>query len=348
MAKEKMLSSEEIGAFCSQLACIIRSGVPVREGVGILLEDAGDQRSKEILGGLSAHLEDGAPLDAALESVGCFPDYMIHMVQIGISAGRLDEVLEALCRYYEDRTVIRRSIRSAVAYPLVMIVMLGAVIGVLVVKVLPVFRQALEQIGSAGAGLSARVTAAGSVLAIIAAVVVGVVLIAALIIAILDSTPNGRASLDRFWSRFGPTRELSRKSAAARFASTMSLMLASGMGIPESLELSGTLMDLPDDREKLSEISRSTAAGASFGEEVAKAGLFSRMDSRLISIGFKTGSVDRVMEQLAGRYQDEVTDRIGELVAAIEPILVAVLSVVVGVMILSIMLPLLNIMSGIA
>lgn len=342
-----ILSSEEIGAFCSQLACIIRTGVPVREGVGILLEDADDTKTRTILGSISESLESGAPLETALSAAGCFPDYMLHMVKIGTAAGRLDEVLEALHRYYEDRGGIRRSIRSAVAYPLVMIVMLAAVIGVLVVKVLPVFRQALEQIGSAGTGLSARVTAAGSVLAVIAAVIVGVVLIAVLVIAILDHSPNGRSSLERFWNRFGPTRELARKSSAARFASTMSLMLASGMGIPESLEMSGTLMDLDSDRKKIAAISANTAAGAPFGEEVAKAGLFSRMDSRLIAIGFKTGSVDQVMSQLADRYQTEVTDRVGQLVSAIEPILVAILSVVVGVMILSIMLPLMNIMSGV-
>ena len=350
MSKSKnkgMLTPGEITAFCAQMAMLQKSGVSLAEGIGIMTEDTTDPGGKKILTAILEQIEIGAPLHTALRHAGNFPDYMVNMIEIGEATGRLDNVLESLTGYYEREENISRTIRNAVTYPLVMIGMMVAVIVILMVSVMPIFNDVFERLGAQMTGFPLAVMNLGQTLGQYGIIIVIVLAVLALIFVIFSITAAGRKALDKFRQNFFLTRRLYSKIASGRFASAMSLMMASGMDIDKSLEMTHKLVTTPIVREKIEQTQAKLAEGARFSDALAEVGMFSGIYARMVSVAFKTGSMDTVMAKLAKRYEEETNTQISNIISILEPSLVAVLSVIVGTILLSVMLPLMGIMSTI-
>ena len=177
---KKNLTNEELALFSGQLSMILHSGISVLEGISILLEDSASDEEKKILESVYGTLEETGDLAEALRAPGVYPEYFIHMAEIGDRSGTLEEVLHSLSSHYEREDAISRSIRDALTYPLVMIGMLAAVLIVLIVQVMPVFRQVFDQLGIEMTGISAAVFRASSVLQGASVFVLALVVIAAL------------------------------------------------------------------------------------------------------------------------------------------------------------------------
>ncbi len=343
----KRLTPSEISAFCAQLALIVKAGISVQEGLGIMHGDTADSRGRDIIQSILEVTEEGRPLAVALGESGCFPKYVVDMVEIGETSGRLDEVLDSLCAYYERNEAITKNIKNAVTYPAVMIVMMMVVIVVLVVNVLPIFNQVFRQLGSEMSAFAQGVMGFGMVLSRYSAAIVGVILVAAAGLLALGRTAAGRQTLQKLGSSFFATRRLSAKVASGRFASAMSLMLSSGLDVDQSIAMASQLVENPSARQKIERVRELTAEGASFADALVQAEIFSGIYSRMITVGFKTGAVDTVMKKIAQRYEEEIDTEISSILSILEPTLVAVLSVIVGMILLSVMLPLMGIMSSI-
>lgn len=342
-----VLTNGEIAAFCAQIAMIMKSGISVSEGVGIMAEDMKNPQGREIMRGLQERVELGEPLNAAMRSVGVFPGYVVNMTEIGETAGRLDEVMDSLYAYYEREEAVAKSIRSAVTYPLIMIVMMVLVIVVLIVKVMPVFNQVFLQLGSELTGFSRGVMNLGTAIGQYAYVIIGVIAAIIVIYLIMRGTEGGRKTLQHWNASFFATKKLSAKIASGRFASAMSLMLASGLDTDQSLDMAGRLVDNDAVRQRIAACKGYIAEGSNFSEALVRADVFSGVYARMVNVGFKTGSVDTVMRKLADRYEEEVDASVGNVISVLEPTLVAILSIIVGMILLSVMLPLMGIMSSI-
>ena len=152
--RNKQLSQMEISAFCQQIAMVVNAGLPTYYGISILRDEAADEPTKALLSEIYTPMEGGATLYEALQATGQFPKYMVHMIELGETTGRLEEVLLSLSNYYEREAQIRDGIKKAATYPLIMTIMMIAVIMILIAKVLPVFSQVYEELGSDLTGLA--------------------------------------------------------------------------------------------------------------------------------------------------------------------------------------------------
>ena len=345
--KRDLLTPSEISAFCAQMSMILKSGISLTEGVEIMVDDAGNPAGREILGTILEELEIGAPLHTALRKSRKFPDYMLTMVEIGEASGRLENVMESLTLYYEREEAVSRAVRSAIQYPLIMIVMMLAVITILVVQVMPIFNEVFMGLGAQMTGFSLAVMNFGEVLGQYSFYVLGVTVGLVALFLVFRATPFGRSFLDRFKENFFLTRDLYSKIASGRFASAMGLMLASGMDTDKSLEMVTKLVSTPAIKKKIILCQRKLANGVRFSDALAEVGMFSGVYARMVSVAFKTGAMDSIMEKLAARYEEETNNKISNIISIVEPTLVAVLSVIVGVILLSVMLPLMGIMAAI-
>ncbi len=341
-----LLSNVELSGFCAQTAMVLKSGIPISEGVGIMLDDAKGP-GLSVLSAIHDKLEAGAPLFEAMSSVGVFPAYMVSMTEIGEKTGRLDDVMDSLSSYYEREEAIRQSVRSAVTYPMVMVLIMLVVIGLLVIEVLPVFDSVFRDLGSEMTGFAQTVMGVGALISRYAFVIIGVLAAAIILFLVLRNTSAGKRMGERFRFWFPPTRNISQKIASGRFASAMSLMLSSGLDPDDSLEMVYRLADTDVLRGKIESCRKALTAGSSLAEAMLAAELFSGIYARMVAVAFKTGSVDGVMSHLAARYEDEIEGEIGGLIAVLEPTLVIILSVLVGLILLSVMLPLMGVMSSI-
>lgn len=343
----KMLTSSEISSFCAQMAMIIKSGISIQEGVSILHEDADNKEAKEILKVILDHVEVGEPLHMSLLASAKFPKYVIDMVEIGEQSGKLDEVLESLCDYYEREENMSQSIRSAVTYPLVMVMLMLLVIGVLIVKVLPIFNDVFLQLGGEMTGFAKGVMGIGNVIGQYSVFILVVVFAVIALFILAKNTDKGSKILKRFGETFFATKKLTLKIASGRFASALSLMLSSGVDTEQALNMVEKLVDNESVHGKITQCREEVSMGNSFSDALAKSGIFTGIDARMLSVGFKTGATDSVMKKIADRYEKEVDMRLGNIISVLEPTMVAILAVVVGMILLSVMMPLMGIMSTI-
>lgn len=146
--RNKQLTQTEIAVFCQQIALVVNAGLPTYYGISILRDEAADEETAALFDQIYQPMEKGSQMHEALRATGRFPEYMIHMIELGEATGRLEEVLSSLSKYYEREAEIRNGIQKAITYPLIMTVMMIAVILVLIAKVLPVFSQIYAELGS--------------------------------------------------------------------------------------------------------------------------------------------------------------------------------------------------------
>lgn len=345
--KQDILSTRELSAFCAQISMIMKAGITIGEGLSIMCEDTENTAGRDILEHLRSVVEDGGTFNSALASCGRFPKYMIDMTEIGEATGKLDDVMDSLCAYYEREDAISKNIKNAVTYPLVMIVMMVLVVLVLIVKVMPVFNDVFIQLGSEITGFSRSVMNLGAAIGRYSFVLLGIFAVLAVAFFIFRATDFGKKAIRRFGADFFMTRNINAKIASGRFASAMSLMLASGLDTDQSLDMVYNLVDNEYIRKKITSCKDLIAGGEAFSEALVKADMFTGVYARMLNVGYKTGSVDTVMRKLADRYEEEVDDQIGGVISVIEPTLVVILSLIVGMILLSVMLPLMGVMSSI-
>lgn len=340
------LSNMEVSAFCSQMAMILRSGIFAMEGISIMLEDTEDPEERALLAQIDETLQETGQLHTALQETSAFPDYLIQMVRIGEETGKLDDVMGALALYYEREASIAQTIRNALTYPLIMVFMMLLVILVLVTRIMPIFNQIFIQLGSEMTGLSRALLDIGTAVNRYSVVLLAIVVLFAAAVLYLTRTKKGRAQSRRLIMGFSFTRSFAMKLTACRFASGMSLTLSSGLSPEESLHLASGLIDQESFKEKIDLCRSSLESGGELHKALADAGIFTGIYARMASIGDRTGVLDEVMQNIADQYQEEIDQKFTGLIAALEPILVIILSLIVGMILLSVMLPLMGIMSS--
>lgn len=343
----KQFSNLELSSFCGQIALILKSGISSLEGLTIMLEDSTSPDEKIILQGLCDHMQMGGSLYEAMKEQDVFPSYMVNMIQIGEETGTLDEVMAALQNHYEREDAINKSIRGAITYPVIMTGMMAVVIVILLVKVMPIFNQVFIQLGSEMSGFSRALMDVGNVINRYSVVFIAVLVIVAGLAFYGLFTKSGKKMFLKLGYKFKFTRTICEEIAACRFASGMALTLGSGLNPERSFELVNSLNDDEYFQKKLDECQKEIEQGVDLSLALVSSGMFTGIYGRMASIGSKTGTMDQVMEQIATLYQDDVDTRTNNLLAILEPTLVILLSLMVGVILLSVMLPLMGIMSSI-
>lgn len=347
MKKQQLLSNSEIAAFCRQTAMIIHAGITPAEGMDILIQDTLSKDGKELLKAIGDACKCGESFHQAMASTGLFPDYVIRLTTLGEESGNLDDVLVSLAQYYEREDAIADSVKTAITYPLIMIGMMFLVIIVLVVKVLPIFKQVFVQLGSEMSPLATSLLNIGNVLSrysIVITVLLFVIIGCALI---LYRTSSGRQKINHFLTRFPLTKNFYDKIAAGRFASGMYMTISSGMDTYQGLDLISEIVENDSMKQKILLCKQEMAKQSNLPEALAKAEIFSNLYARMVAIGFRSGSIDTVMKQISQNYEEETDKQINHIISIIEPTLVIILSVVVGIILLSVLLPLMGIMSSI-
>ena len=337
--QKRMLGNLEIASYCEQLALIIKAGLPTYEGISILLDDAPDKETKEILEALYVPLEAGRSFHESLKESGVFPKYVVDMIEIGELSGNLEDVLFSLARYYQREESIREGIKSAVTYPLIMVAIMIAVLFVLIAKVLPIFNQIYAELGSGLSGFALAMMNFSSALNqyfTVIAVILVLILVGCFVCYktnILKKLFNGR--------------KLSLNTAASRFANCMALALSSGLDTTQGMDLALQLVDNTIMQKRIRHCKEMLEDGISLSESIVSSGIFSKFYASMITVGFKTGAMDKIMDNISQKYEEDVDAQINRLLSVLEPALVITLSVVVGIILVSFLLPLIGIMNSI-
>ncbi len=349
MAKEakKQYSPRELSAFCLQISILLHAAIPLDEGLSVMAEDAAWDEEKKILLKMAEEAELGIPFSKVLEETGAYPPYVIRMAKLGEETGTLDQVMESLAEYYEKEHILMKNIKNAVTYPIIMIFMLLVVLLVLFTKVMPVFENVYEQLGAEMPPVSLAATRLG-----------GVFCTAGLAAGILLSLVAGVVWLSGREGREFPAAErliqwTKRRSRIAfsianrRFTSVLALTLHSGLDLIKGMELAGELVENPMVEEKIKACAKDLDAGTDYYTAMKNTGLFKGFYVQMIKVGTRSGRLDSVMAEISKSYEEEADTAMEHMISRFEPTVVAILAVAVGLVLLSVMLPLTGILSAI-
>ena len=344
--KEIRLESGEISSLCMELSLLFHAGIGVSDGLHLLAEE--NPQNRELLEGMAKQADLGKPLSEAMQASGAFPDYAVGMAAVGEKSGRTEEALHALSDYYDGRERLFQRIRSALLYPAVLLLLMVVVIAVLLMKVLPVFNDVYTSLGGQLTGLAGGLLAFGQ--ALDAAMPFLCVLLAAAVIflAAFASSDSFRDAILRRRSLRGGDMGIFRGVASARFAQALSMGLSSGLTIEDSIQMASTLhKDNPAAVERYRDCLARMEKGSGLADAMRESGALPPACCSILALGMRGGSGDTVMAEIARRLEEESEADISARVGRVEPTLVIVTSLLVGVILLSVMLPLMNIMAAI-
>ncbi|MEG1820126.1 MAG: type II secretion system F family protein [Oscillospiraceae bacterium] len=343
----KVLSGPYISSFCMELSLVMKAGISLDEGLSMLQEDESDKQLKAMLQNLFEKADSGVALHVAMSESQRFPKYVVDMVAIGEKTGRTETVLKALSEHYDRQEQISRSIKNAVVYPAVLMIMLLLVIIILITRVLPIFNDVFNQLGAQMSPVALSIMNFGSALSKYSFIIFGVIAVIALIAFIISLVPAWRLKVVGLYSKMTASRGINKKIASARFASAMAMTLASGLDTDESLNMVERITDNSSMKAKIENCRKLMSEEEPFAEAISKSEIFSSLYCRMLSVGFKTGTADSVMSEIARRSESDVDENIERVINRVEPTLVIIMSLIVGLILLSVMLPLMGIMTTI-
>lgn len=342
----KKLTSEELYAFSDEMGMMISSGVSSIQAITMMLDESEGGSEKELLTEMEQVVAESGSLSKAIDQSGVFPDYFVEMAKMGETTGKMDTVLKNLAAHYSREMAISSAIRSAVTYPLMMVAMMLVIIIVLVTEIMPVFNRVFKQLGGTMDGLSAGFLSVGTFMKSNWVILLIILLALVIYMIVVNKTNWGKSRRLNMLYKSRRFKSIHSKIATSRFASAMAMTLSSGMDVMQALDVSGRIVDAPDFEAKVEKCKDSFAESMDIGKAFSLSGIFGGLYGKMAILGAKTGNMETVLEKVASTYQEEADEEINDLIAVVEPTLVIILSIIVGIILLSVMLPLLNIMSG--
>lgn len=339
------LTSQELYNFCNQLSILIRSGISPLESLIILRDESTSSTDKNILSNLIDSFNENGSLSISCEESGFFPSSMIAFLDAGEKTGSLDEILANLASHYEQDTEITAQIKSAVTYPLIMLGMMVVIIITLLVKVLPVFEEVFLQMGMEMNEFSRDLLNIGSSLSKYSVFFIALVIILTVGLLAICFNEKSRHALDSLICRIPIIKMIPVMLDYSRITQVLSLCTKSGFDPETSLLLAKKLISDSSVTSRIDEALNLLADGEIFSHAITQSGLFSGIDGRLISVAFQSGNADDALSELSQKYHNDCIARISDIISIIEPTIVIILSVLVGLILLSVMLPLLGILS---
>ncbi len=344
---EGRFAAGDLSLFCYQLSLIFKSGIPYLEGMSIFADEMADTHFKEAARMLYQDIMEGMVMSDSLEKQKCFPAYMINMIRMAEVSGTLDSSMENLSIYYEKVDKLRRKIRNAITYPLILAVLMGGIILLLILRILPMFYEIIISVGADIPPITKAILDISTGIGDNWVVILLVILILVAVGLILTRTAVGKMKWDELKVKMPLFKKINLKVISARFGMGMSLLLKGGMSFDDSLGMVRNIIDNSYVGQKIGDCRLEILNGRDSAEAFMKTEVFPPLFYRMFHMGYKTGELEKTMNKISDIYENEADKHMSRLTSAIEPVLVIILSLIVGVILLAILLPLINIMSSI-
>ncbi len=342
------LTNEELAALCAGLSHLYHSGIGGGDGLALLAQDETDRQTRSLLETMARRADEGVGLGQVCEEQGCFPPYLCRLLKVADGVGRTEQTLEELGEHYHSRARMEQRLRASLLYPAVLLAVMLAVVVVLMVWVLPVFNDVYARLGSQLTGLAGGLLAVGQGLRRALPVLGAAAGAAVLLMVVLGLCPGLAQRMSGWWRTKWAHRGVNGKINAARFLQAIAMGLSSGMTQQEAVALAQQLMEGCGRLEtRAGDCLALVERGDGLADVLRCSGLITAAHSRVLEAGLRAGRGEQVLAQIARRELEQGEAALEQAAARVEPALVVITCVMVGIILLSVMLPLMHIMNGI-
>jgi type IV pilus assembly protein PilC len=336
----RRVTMKEIVHFTRQFATMVNSGLPLVQCLDILAQQSENKFLARAIREVQADVESGATLADALKNhPKVFNELYVNMVAAGEAGGILDTVLLRLSVFLEKNEALVRKVKGAMIYPGVILSVAVIAITVLLVFVIPTFENMFASVDLTLPAPTRFVIFLSDMIQSYWWLVLISIVTGAWALRTYYTTSAGRLQIDRVLLRVPILGDLLRKTAVARFTRTLGTLLSSGVSILDGLEITAKTAGNRVIHDAVMRSRSSIAGGATIAEPLRESGVFPPMVTQMINVGEQTGTIDEMLDKIADFYDDEVDTAVEALLAAMEPLLIVFLGVVVGGMIVSMYLP---------
>jgi type IV pilus assembly protein PilC len=343
------VGEKTVAVFTRQFSVMLDAGLPLVQCLEILGEQQEHRKFQEIIKAVRNDVETGQSLaDAMRKHPAAFDDLYVNMVAAGEAGGILDVILQRLSTYMEKAVKLKSMIKSAMIYPLTIITIAVIVVWVILWKVIPVFAQLFAGLGGELPFLTRVVVAASNAVGRYSIWIMLGIGIGLYALRAYHNTYRGRRVLDGLLLRIPVIGMLLRKVAVARFCRTLSTLTSAGVPILDGLEITAKTAGNAIIEDAIMAVRKSVEEGRTISAPLAETKVFPPMVVQMINVGEQTGALDQMLSKIAEFYEDEVDIAVAGLVKLLEPLMIVVLGVIIGIIVTAMYLPLYTILGSIA
>ncbi len=342
------VKSKDIAIFTRQFSVMIDAGLPLVQCLDILGQQQENKGFQKILLQVRQDVEGGSSLAEAMRKhPQGFDELYVNMVGAGEAGGILDTILQRLAAYIEKSVKLKSQVKSALVYPVAVVGIAIVVVYVILWKVIPVFSSLFEGLGAQLPFLTRVVVAASKFIGNFWWLIFILLFAGAFALRQYYATDQGRYQIDKLMLRLPALGLLLRKIAVARFCRTLGTLLSSGVPILDSLEITAKTAGNAVIEEAVFQVRKEVEQGKTLAEPLSKTQQFPPMVCQMIAVGEHTGAMDTMLSKIADFYEDEVDSAVEGMMSLIEPVIIAFLGVVIGLIVVAMYLPMFSLISQI-
>ena len=339
----------ELTTFCRQFSIMLSTGIPLLECISSLKHQSYTAYFKSILQVIDEDLKGGSMFSEALDKhKNVFPNFFRSMVHVGEASGKLESVFIALADYYESDAKIKRKIKGALAYPMMLGAMTIAIVALMLAFVVPTFRETLDDLGVEATGITAAVYKISDFVLNWWQIIVLVVIVLGGAFYGFSRTKMGKRAIDIFKVKCPYFGRVQINMITARFARAFSLLLESGMDMAAALDNISIILGNVYIEEKFNEAADDVRHGVSLTNAFQKQKIFPQMLLQMISVGEKTAALEDVLGRSCNFFDEQVESSLNSLTSLIQPVMLMIMGGVIGTLFIAIYSPMLSIMTTLA
>lgn len=337
---KKKASSRDLSVFCRQFVSISTAGVAIVDALEMLGDQTENKALQEAIFNVKASVQKGETLAGSMrQQDGIFPSIMVNMVEAGESSGNLETSFERMAIQFEKSTKIQQLVKKSMIYPIALSVIVVGVVVLMMAFVVPTFSDMYADMGQELPVLTRMVVATSDFVVQKWYILIAVVVLLVIGFKVFAASTTGMyilADLKRKLPIFG---KLTIKSSSAQFARNLSTLTAAGISMIDALNIVSKTMPNVRFRDAVLDAKEKVAQGRPLSEPLRASGVFPNMIIHMIGIGEETGNMDDMLITAATYFEEEVEAATEQVAAVIEPLLIVVMAGIVGVIIMSILIP---------
>ena len=336
----KKVKPRDLSVFCRQFVSITQAGVPMKEALQMLAEQTENKYLKQAVANVLANVEKGNTLaDSMAAEKDIFPDIMVHMVEAGESSGSLDTSFARMAVHFEKEAKLKATIRKATIYPIILIFAVIGVIAVMLLFVIPIFIDMFADLDVEMPALTMGVMNLSKWTVGHWYVILVVIVAVILAYQAIYRTDQGRLKIDLIKMKIPLLGKLNVKSTCAQFARTMSTLMVAGVPTIACLETVAKIVKNIHYKNALMKAREEVMKGIPLSEPLETSGIFPPMVYHMTSIGEDTGNMEDMLTKLADYYDEEVEITTQSVLAAMEPLIIVFMALIVGTLVIAVVMP---------
>ncbi|MCK4859416.1 MAG: type II secretion system F family protein [Candidatus Omnitrophica bacterium] len=334
------VKTDDLVLFSRQLSTLLNAGVPLLRSLDILSKQVESKKLYDALQVIKADIEGGFTFHDALKKHSkIFSDFWINLAETGEASGQLSSVLEQVANYIEAKGSLQRKIKSAMLYPVIISIVAAVAVLVFLLKIIPTFADIFQGFNIELPLLTRMVMKASDIFRYYFVIVIGIVIAAVIFFKKWAQTNFGKQRLDAFKLSLPLIGPLLQEISVSRFASALSTLIKSGVPILHCLSIVSTISGNKLFEDAITKVREKVQEGGTMAGPLEESDLFPPMVSQMITVGEESGELGDMLEKISDFYEERVTSTVGRLTAAFEPIMLVLMGGVVGVLIVSMYLP---------